>query len=140
MSSFFCDAGEVFPIGSEQVVAGGEGGENGKLEIGKQKLKRGRLLIREKGRLSDYFHETAGGALLREQGQDGSIHGGELGLLVHGKPEQVGVGDLLVTRQPPGERLSGLHETDFVRPEAMRRVVQVGGKKFQCFRRCYGIA
>jgi hypothetical protein len=37
-------------------------------------------------RWSDYFEEVVKGALLGEQGQDGSIQGCELALLVPGEP------------------------------------------------------
>src|SRR5216684_8182376 len=79
-----------------------------------QRAKREGQLTRDERRLSDYFDEVASGALLRKQGEDGLIHRGELALLVHGKPEQVGIGDLLMPHQPAGKRLGGRHKTDFV--------------------------
>ena len=77
---------------------------------------------------------------LLEQGEDGTIHGRENAPLMYDKPQQVCIGDLLVPRQPPGKRLSGLDETDFVSPETMRRVIQVGAEKFHCFQGSYGVA
>jgi len=76
--------------------------------------------------LLDYFDEVGGRALLWEQGQDASIHRCELAVLVHGKPQQIGIGDLLVPDQPPNKRLSSRNKTDLVGPESMRGVIQVG--------------
>ena len=90
--------------------------------------------------MSDYFEEGAGGVLLGEQGEEGAIHRRENASLMYGKPQQVCIGDLLVPRQPRGKRLSGQDKTDFVSPETMRRVIQVGAEKFHCFQGSYGVA
>src|SRR5260370_17048319 len=103
-------------------------GQRAKMEV---ELSSGRC------RLSDYFDEVASGALLRKQGEDGLIHRGELALLVYGKPEQVGIGDLLMPHQPAGKRLGGRNKTDFVCPETMSGMIQIAAEKFQCFRWCY---
>src|SRR2546425_104099 len=97
-------------------------------------------LITVELRVSDYFDDVLRRALLRNQSQDASIHRGEFPLLVQGKPEQVGIGDLLMPHQPPGKWLGGRNQTDFVRPEVMRGMIQVGGEQLQCFWWCHGVA
>src|SRR5216684_1006719 len=104
-----------------------------------QRAKREGQLTRDERRLSDYFDEVASGALLRKQGEDGLIHSGEIAMLVHGKPKQVGIGDLM-PHQPAGKRLGGRNKTDFVCPETMSGMIQIGAENFQCFRWCYGVA
>src|SRR5207302_3135424 len=89
---------------------------------------------------SDYFNEVGGRALLGEQGQNGSVHRCKLAPLVHGKPQQVGVSDLLVADQPPDKRLSSRNKTDFVDPKTMRGVIQVSVEELHCFLWCYRVA
>jgi hypothetical protein len=43
------------------------------------------VLSRNEWRLSDYFDGVAGGALVREQGEEGTIHGRERAPLVYGE-------------------------------------------------------
>src|SRR5260370_15800965 len=92
--------------------------------ISGQRAKMEGQLTRDERRLSDYFDEVASGALLRKQGVDGLIQRGELALLVYGKPEQVGIGHLLMPHQPAGKQLGGRNKTDFVCPETMTRMIQ----------------
>src|SRR5207249_11070776 len=65
----------------------------------------------EECQLSDHFNEVGRRALLGEQGQIASVHRCKLAALVHGKPQQVGVSDLLVADQPPDKRLSSRNKT-----------------------------
>src|SRR5260370_31788920 len=103
----------------------------GRMEYGGQRAKREGQLTRNERRSSDYFDEVASGALLWKQGVDGLIQRSELALLVHGKPEQVCIGDLLMPHRPAGKRLAGRNKTDFVCPETMSRMIQIGAENFQ---------